>query len=79
MAFIGYLVAGLTGALVTAAATGAIADATWVLGRRAILDAPTALIFLGTLVALWKLRRIPEPAVIVAAGAIGLLLHHARG
>jgi chromate transporter len=115
VAFIGYLVAGLTGALVaavgvflpcylfviipapyyrrwarvtqiksfvdgvTAAATGAIAGATFVLGRRAILDMPTALIFLATLLALWKLRKMPEPAVIVAAGVAGLLLRRAHG
>jgi chromate transporter len=115
VAFIGYLVAGLTGALVaaigvflpcylfviipapyyrrwakvsqiksfvdgvTAAATGAIAGAAWVLGRRAILDLPTALIFLFTLLALWKLRKVPEPVVIVAAGVAGLVMRQLHG
>ena len=59
---------------VTAAATGAIAGAAVVLGRRAIVDVPTALIALATLAVLSRLRRIPEPLVIVAAGAIGLAL-----
>jgi chromate transporter len=59
---------------VTAAATGAIAGAGLVLGRRAIFDVPTMLIALGTLGALVYLRRIPEPLVIVAAGVVGLLL-----
>jgi chromate transporter len=59
---------------VTAAATGAIAGAAFVLGRRAIVDLPTAAICAATFVVLWKLRRAPEPMVILAAGAIGLLL-----
>jgi len=37
---------------VTAAATGTIAGAAVVLGRRAIVDVPTALLALGTLAAL---------------------------
>jgi len=62
---------------VSAAATGAIAGAGVVLGRRAIFDVPTVLIALGTLGALVYLRRIPEPLVIVAAGVVGLLLNAA--
>lgn len=63
---------------VTAAATGAIAGAAWVLGRRAIVDAPTAAIAAVTLVLLTRLRRLPEPLVILGAGAVGVLLR-ARG
>ena len=59
---------------VTAAATGAIAGAAFVLGRRAVIDLPTLGIFALTLLALLKLRKVPEPAVIVAAGLAGLLL-----
>lgn len=59
---------------VTAAATGGIAGAGVVLGRRAIVDLPTAAIALGTLGVLVYARRVPEPLVIVAAGALGLLL-----
>ena len=59
---------------VTAAATGAIAGAAFVLGRRAIFDVPTALICLATLAALTKLRGVPEPLVIVAAGVVGVVL-----
>jgi len=64
---------------VTAAATGAIAGAAIVLGRRAIIDLPTALIALGTLGALVYLKRVPEPLVIVAAGLIGLVLRTMAG
>ena len=59
---------------VTAAATGAIAGAAFVLGRRAIFDLGTVLIAVATLVILLKTKKIPEPAVIVLAGVIGLLL-----
>jgi chromate transporter len=55
---------------VTAAAAGAIAGAVVVLGRRALIDAPTWGI---ALVLLWRVR-IPEPAVIVGAGLVELLL-----
>ena len=110
VAFIGFLVAGVTGAAaaalgvfapvyfititfarhynrwkvngsvrafvngVTAAATGAIAGAAVVLGRRAIADVPTAVIAIATLGLLLAVKRIPEPLVIVAAGVIGVLL-----
>jgi chromate transporter len=59
---------------VTAAATGAIAGAGFVLGRRALYDVPTVLIALATLVLLVKLKKLPEPLLIVGAGAIGLAL-----
>jgi chromate transporter len=59
---------------VTAAATGAIAGAAFVLGRRAVFDLPTALICVGTLLVLARVKRIPEPLVILAAGALGIVL-----
>lgn len=110
VAFIGYLVAGLPGAVVaslgvflpcwlfvvipapyyarfaddprlkafvsgvTAGATGAIAGATWVLARRAIVDVPTMLIFAATLACLIWLRRVPEPVVIAVAGLGAVVL-----
>ena len=59
---------------VTAAATGAIAGAAFVLGRRAVTDAATAVIAVTTLVLLFTMRRLPEPLVIVAAGVVGVVL-----
>ena len=59
---------------VTAGAVGAILGAAWVLGRRAIVDLPTALIFVGTLLALMTLKRLPEPVVIAVVGIGGVLL-----
>ncbi|MBI3782107.1 MAG: chromate transporter [Deltaproteobacteria bacterium] len=60
---------------VTAAATGAIAGAALVLGRRAIVDIPTVIIGVATLLALVYLRKIPEPVVILTAGVVGVLIH----
>ena len=59
---------------VTAAATGAIGGAAIVLGRRAITDVGAILICGGVFAVLAKTRRIPEPLIIVGAGAIGLLI-----
>jgi chromate transporter len=109
VAFIGYLVAGMSGASVaalavflpcylfviipapfygriaandalrdfidgvTAAAVGAIAGAVFVLAKRAIFDWGSLAIFAASLLALqWK--RMPEPVVVAAAGAVGLLV-----
>lgn len=58
----------------TAAATGAIAGAVIVLGRRAITDLPTAIIALLSLAILYGFRKIPEPALIGAAALTGLAL-----
>ncbi len=57
---------------VTAAATGAITGAVVVLGRRTIVDIPTVLLAVVTLVLLWKVKKIPEPLIIVGAAIIGL-------
>jgi chromate transporter len=62
---------------VTAAATGAIAGAAVVLGRRAIADVPTLGIAVVSLLLLWRARRLPEPVLILAAGIVGLLLRQA--
>ena len=57
----------------TAAASGAIAGAVVVLGQRAIYDLPTALIALASLAALWRFK-VPEPLLVLAAAAVGLVL-----
>jgi chromate transporter len=62
---------------VTAAATGAIAGAVFVLGRRAIVDGPTVLMFLATLAVVLLVRKVPEPVLLLAAGLAGILLHGA--
>ncbi len=59
---------------VTAAATGAIAGAVVVLGRRAIVDLATAAIAVATLLLLIRFRKAPEPLVIALAGIVGIAL-----
>jgi chromate transporter len=59
---------------VTAAAVGAIAGATIVLGRRALVDWKTALICMVTFVLVMLTKRVPEPVLILAAAIAGLLL-----
>ncbi len=65
----------------TAAAIGAIAGSVVVIGQRSITDWLTALLALATAAVLWKFKKLPEPVIVVAAAAIGLvafpLLHHA--
>jgi chromate transporter len=63
---------------VTAAAVGAIAGAAVILARRAILDVPSALIAAGAFLVLWKIKKLPEPVVIVVAGVIGIVLKTVR-
>ncbi len=58
---------------VTAAATGAIGGAVYVLARRAIVDLPTILIFAATLACLVWLKRIPEPVVIAIVGITSIV------
>jgi chromate transporter len=113
VAFIGYLVAGVTGGLaaaagvflpaylvvvlmashfhrlarsartrafvdgITAAVTGALAGAVVVLGRRAVVDLPTAALSAGSLVLLLRWRRASEPLLLLAAAAIGITLRRA--
>ncbi len=59
---------------VTSAATGAIAGAAIVLGRRAVVDLPTVAIFVGTLLVLTWVKKVPEPLVILATGVLGVVL-----
>lgn len=64
---------------VTAAAVGAIAGAAYILARRSLIDVPTALIGIVTLAVLMSTKKVPEPVVILAAGAVGVLLHGTVG
>src|SRR5882762_4709165 len=58
---------------VTAAAVGAIAGAAFILGRRALVDWLTVLIAFAVLFALLKLKKIPEPFLILGAALVGLI------
>lgn len=59
---------------VTAAAPGAIAGAAFVLARRALVDIPAAVIAVITLLALVRFKKLQEPLVILAAGAVGIVI-----
>jgi chromate transporter len=63
----------VTGA--TAAAGGALCGAVVVLTRQAVTDLATTAIAVITLALLWRFKKIPEPYVVAAAGALGILLH----
>jgi chromate transporter len=60
---------------VTAAAIGTITGAVVVLGKRSIVDLPTVAIALATVLLLWKVKKLPEPVIVAAAAAIGLLVY----
>ncbi len=59
---------------VTAAAIGTIAGAVVVLGERSIVDLATAVMAVLTLVALLKLKKLPEPVLIAVAALLGIAL-----
>jgi chromate transporter len=60
---------------VTAAAIGTITGAVVVLGQRSVTDIPTLLLALITAGLLWKLKKLPEPVIVVTAAVIGLLVY----
>ncbi|MEM5400277.1 chromate transporter [Paraburkholderia unamae] len=60
---------------ITAAAVGAISGSVVVIARRSVIDWPTALIALATVLLLWRFRKLPEPVIVVAAALIGLVLY----
>jgi len=60
---------------VTAAAVGTITGAVVVLGQRSVVDVPTLLLAVVTVVLLWKMKKLPEPVVVAAAAVIGLLVY----
>jgi chromate transporter len=60
---------------VTAGATGAIAGAVFVLGRRALTDVATWMLFVVSLALVLWVKKLPEPALILGAGVVGILLH----
>lgn len=60
---------------VTAAAIGTIAGAVVVLGQRSITDVPTLVLALLTAAVLWKLKKIPEPVIVLGAAVLGFLVY----
>jgi chromate transporter len=60
---------------VTAAAIGAIVGAVIVLGRRALTDVATWVMFAAALGLILSVKKLPEPFLILAAGVAGIALH----
>lgn len=60
---------------ITAAAIGALSGAVVVIARRSLTDIPTILIAVLTAALLWNFKKIPEPALILIAAVIGLVLY----
>jgi chromate transporter len=60
---------------VTAAAIGTITGAVVVLGKRSVIDIPTAMIALVAILLLVKVKKLPEPAVVAAAALAGLVIY----
>lgn len=61
---------------VTVAATGAIAGAVVVLGRKSLVDLPTVLIALMSFGLLWYFKKkLPEPLLVLAAAVTGLVIY----
>ncbi len=65
---------------ITAAAVGAITGSVLVIAKRSIVDIPTALLAVATVLLLWRFKKLQEPVIVTAAAVIGLvafpLLHH---
>ncbi len=59
---------------ITASVVGALVGAVVVIAMRSIVDVPTALIALGSMLALVHVKKMQEPLIIVVAAGIGLLL-----
>lgn len=59
---------------VTSAAIGAITGAAIILTRKSISDWATTAIAIVTIILLWKVKKIPEPFIILAAAIVGLSL-----
>jgi chromate transporter len=54
---------------------GVLVGTTWLVGKEAIGDWLTAAIAAGSLLVIVVWKKLPEPAVIVAGGVIGLLAY----
>ncbi|MCU0469435.1 MAG: chromate transporter [Arcicella sp.] len=59
---------------VTASAIGAIAGAVVILGKKSLIDIPTALIAVVVVLLLWKSNKITEPIIIVGCAIVGIFL-----
>lgn len=59
---------------ITAAVVGALVGAVIIMGMRSVVDIPTALIAVGTVLCLIYVKKIQEPHIILIAAVLGLIL-----
>jgi chromate transporter len=60
---------------ITVAVVGVLAGTTFLVGRTAVGDVPTAAIFCVTLAALVRAPKIPEPLIVLAGALVGLVAY----
>jgi chromate transporter len=60
---------------ITAAAVGAITGSVIVIARRSIVDWPTVVLVLVTVLLLWRFKKLQEPVIVVAAALFGLAVY----
>ncbi|KVW34416.1 chromate transporter [Burkholderia ubonensis] len=60
---------------ITAAAVGAITGAVLVIAKRSIVDVPTAVVAVATVVLLWRFKKLQEPVIVIAAALFGLVAY----
>ena len=60
---------------ITAAAVGAITGSVIVIARRSVVDWPTVVLALVTVVLLWRFKKLQEPVIVVAAALFGLTVY----
>ena len=59
---------------VTASVVGALVGAVVIIGTRSIIDIPTALIAIATILSLLYIKKIQEPFIILIAAVLGVLI-----
>ena len=59
---------------ITAAVIGALAGAVIIMATRSIIDIPTVLIAIGTILLLVYIKKLQEPHIIAIAAIIGVIL-----
>jgi chromate transporter len=52
-----------------------LSGAVLVIAQRSITDLVTALLALATVALLWRFKKIPEPAIVLVAALLGLMLY----
>lgn len=59
---------------ITAAVIGALVGSVIVIAKRSIIDTPTALIAIATILSLLYIKKIQEPYIILSAAAVGIII-----